>query len=39
MEMESKYSMEVAVESTEFHGYLRDGIGSANAIYYQMYFE
>ena len=26
MEMESEYSMEVAVESTEFHGYLRDGV-------------
>ena len=26
MEMESEYSMEVAVESTEFHGNLRDGI-------------
>ena len=24
MEMESEYSMEVAVESTEFHGNLRD---------------
>ena len=31
MEMESEYSMEVAVESTEFHGNLRDGSGSANA--------
>ena len=28
MEMES---MEVAVESTEFHGNIRDGSGSANA--------
>ena len=26
MEMESEYSMEVAVESTEFHGNLRDGL-------------
>ena len=31
MEMESEYSMEVAVESTEFHGNIRDGSGSANA--------
>ena len=31
MEMQSEYSMEVAVESTEFHGNLRDGSGSANA--------
>ena len=31
MEMESEYSIEVAVESTEFHGNLRDGSGSANA--------
>ena len=26
MEMESEYSMEVAVESMEFHGNLRDGL-------------
>ena len=31
MEMESEYSREVAVESTEFHGHLRDESGSANA--------
>ena len=31
MEMESEYSMEVAMESMEFHGSLRDGSGSANA--------
>ena len=31
MVMESEYSIEVAVESTEFHGNLRDGSGSANA--------
>ena len=29
MEMESEYSMEVAMESMEFHGSLRDGSGSA----------
>ena len=26
MEMESEYSMEVAVESTEFHGYTETGV-------------
>ena len=31
MEMESEYFMKVKVESMEFHGYLRDGSGSANA--------
>ena len=31
MEMESEYSMKVAVESTEFHGNLRDWSGSENA--------
>ena len=31
MEMESEYSLEVAVESTDIHGNLRDGSRSSNA--------
>ena len=38
MEIESEYSMEVAVDSTEFHGNLRDGSGSANACIIRLFW-